>query len=474
MKWKKGCAVLLAVALACMQLTAFAVAFSDVDENYGWARDAIDSFVAQGIVVGKGENLFAPEDLVTREEVAKMLCLAFDIDLQKPDTPSFSDVPADRWSYEYIESSKDYVIRHATFYEPEEPATRLEITSAIVNALGLTAEDEAQRDYAKTVFSDVEAVGYPNLEKISLAALYGLVEGYEDGIFGPDKQLTRAEAVVMLKRAQDKAAELVTPTPSPAASAVPTATAEPTATPVPSETPDSLKPSISQFAMVMSVTKASVDGETCYKLYYNIGGEPIDEPVIVREDVTVAGGRESIDALACGDMILASYDNKDRVKAICVILAPGVEAPAQGEEEENFFQKMLYVPNQSSWYVSGVKDSALDEVYYGYIGRVTGKNDNYLLTLLGGDGNFGSEAAQTFVVPVDTNVVRYTASSSMDAASRFKNVTTADIEASYFPENEDGNVDFTSEEFRMKDMRFAFVHLYRGEVKDVVLIDYNR
>ena len=84
------------------------VVFIDVPSNY-WAKDQIDYFVQQGIISGYGDGNFKPEAKVTREEFCKLLVSTFNQPLETPVTPTFSDVPANRWSYPYIEVCSEFL-----------------------------------------------------------------------------------------------------------------------------------------------------------------------------------------------------------------------------------------------------------------------------------------------------------------------------------------------------------------------------
>lgn len=65
-------------------------------EEYGWAQDAIEAFSEEGIIEGKGDGIFAPDDAVTRAEFAKMFALTFELPLDEEASP-YQDVADDYW-----------------------------------------------------------------------------------------------------------------------------------------------------------------------------------------------------------------------------------------------------------------------------------------------------------------------------------------------------------------------------------------
>ncbi len=144
---KKLLAVVLVLA---MVLTLFAVrpmsvsaaGFKDVPATY-WAKGQINYLVSKGVVTGYPDGTFKPETPVTREQFAKMICIAKGLKEYKPATATFKDVKLSRWSYVFVEA----------------------------------------------------------------AAKAGYIKGYPDGTFGPDKNITRQELAVLGVRALGKEAE---------------------------------------------------------------------------------------------------------------------------------------------------------------------------------------------------------------------------------------------------------------------------
>ncbi len=186
------------------------VIFSDVPSGY-WAQTAIEYFAKQGVVSGNGNGAFLPEEAVTREQFCKMLVLTFQAPLSTPKASSFSDMTADRWSFEYVEVCKNYMTEYANpfgglpAFHPEEDASREDIAVALVRMMGLTDSDVKNKYYASNAFSDSGSISPKLLPYVSLACEKGLISGYPDGTFRPSKGITRAESVTLLNRATKQA-----------------------------------------------------------------------------------------------------------------------------------------------------------------------------------------------------------------------------------------------------------------------------
>ena len=186
------------------------VIFIDVPSNH-WAKDQINYFAQEGINNGYSDGSFKPSAGVTREEFCKLLVSAFKQPLETPNTPTFSDVPENRWSYPYVEVCRDFLTGYANpfggapSFHPAEYATREDIAVALVRMMGFTDRDANNANYAAYNFKDGGSISPNLLPYVSIACEKGLISGYPDGTFGPTKGITRAETVVLLNRATKQA-----------------------------------------------------------------------------------------------------------------------------------------------------------------------------------------------------------------------------------------------------------------------------
>ncbi|GIP35565.1 S8 family serine peptidase [Paenibacillus sp. J2TS4] len=81
-------------------------------------------------------------------------------------------------------------------FAPDQPMTRAQSAAVVSRAFGLTGKNSA------AVFHDL-AQSHWAYEAINTASQYGLIEGYPDGSFQPERTISRMEMIALLARAQD-------------------------------------------------------------------------------------------------------------------------------------------------------------------------------------------------------------------------------------------------------------------------------
>ena len=150
-------------------------------------------------VSGYPDGKFRPDSYVTREEVAKMVIAALGIDPISPTSASFFDVSLNRWSSKWIEiaAQRGYLKGYGDgSFGPEKFITRAEMASLLMRII---LDSKFLLNAEVKDFVDVpDGKWYTN--SVRLAALYGIISGYQDGTFRPEQCLTRTEAVTMINR----------------------------------------------------------------------------------------------------------------------------------------------------------------------------------------------------------------------------------------------------------------------------------
>ena len=171
--------------------------FSDI-KDIAWAKDAINKLSEKGIINGKGDNLFAPYDNITREEFASILVRLLGVDEVSSDI-NFSDVSDSAWYAKTVKAAAYEGIvmgKGDGSFGVGENITRQDMAVMLYRALKLN--EEALED---SKFPDDE-----DIADYAKKAVYGLKEksvfsGYSDGSFKPNELATRAQAAVVIYRA---------------------------------------------------------------------------------------------------------------------------------------------------------------------------------------------------------------------------------------------------------------------------------
>ena len=178
------------------------IGFTDL-KSVEWARESIERLYKLEVISGKANGIFAPNDVVTREEFVKMICGAFDIQKGKTEI-SFSDVSADRWSYESINTaaSANIVKGDGGMFRPTECITREDMAVILVRVLNSKNVYPAISDY-NIPFNDSELIADYAKESVNVLYRNGVINGKSDNMFAPKDNATRAEAAKMICGALD-------------------------------------------------------------------------------------------------------------------------------------------------------------------------------------------------------------------------------------------------------------------------------
>jgi len=167
--------------------------FSDLGD-VKWAEESILKLASRSIVNGKGNGIFAPHDLVTREEFVKMLVNALGITTGK-DKCGFSDVPEDAWYYEYVAAGyangivngiDDSIFGQGRFVSRQDIAA---MAGRAMEKLGVKMGEQAS-----DAFSDDGLISDYAKETVYSLKAMGVINGKGNNAFDPLGNATRAEA----------------------------------------------------------------------------------------------------------------------------------------------------------------------------------------------------------------------------------------------------------------------------------------
>ena len=162
-----------------------------------WARESIETLAQRGIINGKANKIFAPEDTVTREEFVKMTVAA--LDLTDADAEcDFTDVDRESWYYSFVGAAVNSGVVNGIgggLFGVGRPITREDIATVLWNGI----KNKISAEEGKT-FADADKISDYARTPVCMLRGAGIVDGFENNIFGPKQNATRAEAAAMLYR----------------------------------------------------------------------------------------------------------------------------------------------------------------------------------------------------------------------------------------------------------------------------------
>lgn len=168
--------------------------FNDISSHL-WANDAINYLAAKSLINGKADGVFAPADNVTRAEFTAMIVRAFGFATEESKC-DFDDVNETDWFYSSVASGVNAGIinGNGNGFAPFANITREDMAVIIYRAAlkyGISLDD------AKS-FADSDSVADYAKDAVSSLGGEGIVSGLPEGTFEPKKNLTRAEAAVVI------------------------------------------------------------------------------------------------------------------------------------------------------------------------------------------------------------------------------------------------------------------------------------
>ena len=155
-------------------------------------------------VVGYSDGLVHPERNITRAEVASIFFRLLQDDVREKnltDQNPFNDVFTDDWFNVAVSTMYDMDIvygRDNNNFDPNAYITRAEFAA-------IAARFDSEGYSGENLFTDID--GHWAANQINRAAEKGWISGYPDGTFGPDRYITRAEAVTMINRVLNRLPE---------------------------------------------------------------------------------------------------------------------------------------------------------------------------------------------------------------------------------------------------------------------------
>ena len=177
--------------------------FTDIG-SVKWAHKAIATLRSVNVINGKETTKFCPNDSITRAEFVQiligMLSYAERIDISDAEC-SFTDVASDAWYYNSVAAAVKYGIVSGISeneFAPNVLISRQDMCVMIDRAC--TAANITLPNGASIIFNDESNISGYALNAVRDMSKAGIVSGFEDGNFKPLENATRAQAAVIIYR----------------------------------------------------------------------------------------------------------------------------------------------------------------------------------------------------------------------------------------------------------------------------------
>ena len=176
--------------------------FTDVART-AWFAPAVEQAASLGLMQGYGDGRFGPDEPLTRAQAAQVLA---NFSGEKPEsvlTGSFSDVPASRWYAPAVGWAAEHGIvqgREDGTFGPEEPISRQHLCAMLgryLRSRGMEVTGHV------TPFADDLSIQGSVKSEVYFCASLGIVNGVGEGRFEPKSQATRAQMAQLLVRMEE-------------------------------------------------------------------------------------------------------------------------------------------------------------------------------------------------------------------------------------------------------------------------------
>lgn len=193
--------------------------FSDITENFEWAKSYINSMAQKGLISGYEDGTFRPDNDVTRQEALSLFARA--MGSNDSVNKKIVEIANDRYgaiiknyNLSWGEDEIAYLMYKGalkktdldTYLKDNEkntPMKRYEAAIIITKAMG--GEEKALADLGVVLdYTDAREVPSSSIQYVSYATETGIMEGMGDGTFSPNTSVKRSQMAVMLSRTVDK------------------------------------------------------------------------------------------------------------------------------------------------------------------------------------------------------------------------------------------------------------------------------
>jgi hypothetical protein len=175
------------------------VAFADISGH--WSAENIQFLAARGIIKGKSEGMFMPNDAISRVEFVTILGNKYGVDFSKYSTSDFGDVKDSNWFAGAVAwaSENGIVTGYNGMFRPNDNISRQEMAVVLDRYMTNIEEIESTEINEPISFLDDPQIASYAKESVAKMQQFGIINGKTLTEFMPLDNATRGEAAKMIK-----------------------------------------------------------------------------------------------------------------------------------------------------------------------------------------------------------------------------------------------------------------------------------
>lgn len=204
MKWgtkMTAAALALTLAAASVPAKAYSLPYEDVSDQH-WAYADILYASQWGLLQGREDGNFHPEDALTRAEFVSILARVGNVQLSRYPGSDFQDVAESAWYAQAVNWAHRMGVASGVGngrFDPGGAVTREQMATMsyqFLKSMGITYGN----DNTVLPYSDADSISDWALDAVKAMYTSKLITGREDGSFDPFAPTSRAEAAAMIRR----------------------------------------------------------------------------------------------------------------------------------------------------------------------------------------------------------------------------------------------------------------------------------
>ena len=178
--------------------------FEDMD-SYWWAMDAVNALASQGIIRGRSETEFDPDSYITRADNTVLLLRI--LDKTATFSENFADVYPTAYYYQEIGMAKALGIAGGVGDNKFAPEAYIRRQDMATLAYRVLQEEGALTAIPNTAvlnqFLDKDSIDFYARDAMAACVAGGLMSGYGDGWINPQGNASRIEVALFMYRIQN-------------------------------------------------------------------------------------------------------------------------------------------------------------------------------------------------------------------------------------------------------------------------------